>query len=437
MQTTAIFFLLVIHAADEQQADQIKIAKLLVQQMSEGKHESAIKPFDKVMQQGLPASKLKQVWDGLTKVHGRFKIATKTRVKTSGKYQIVFVLTEFERGSLETKVVFSGDNQIVGLFFVPAGQYKSPSYVDPAKFDEDNVTVGKGLWSLPGTLSLPNGDGPFPAIVLVHGSGANDRDETVGPNKPFRDLAHGLATRGIAVLRYEKRTKHHRLTSALLASTMTVKEETVDDAAAAVETARKHKCIDESRVFVLGHSLGGNLIPRIADANDATAGFISLAGSTRPLEDLILEQTRYLAALDGKITDEESKSIKTIEQQVALVKSKNLSAKTPTSKLPLGVPVNYWLDLRDYDPAASAKEIDKPMLILQGMRDYQVTIDDFNGWKRALNARDNVQFITYPKLNHLFMAGEGKSSPSEYMTAGNVAKVVIDDIATFVAQAGN
>src|SRR5437868_1155092 len=72
-------------------------------------------------------------------------------------------------------------------------------------FDEREVTVGKGEWELPGTLGLPKGSGPFPAVVLVQGSGPQDRDETMGVNKPFQDIAWGLASNGIAVLRYDKR----------------------------------------------------------------------------------------------------------------------------------------------------------------------------------------------------------------------------------------
>ena len=135
-------------------------------------------------------------------------------------------------------------------------------------------------------------------MILVHGSGPHDRDETIGPNKPFRDLAHGLASQGIAVLRYEKRTKEHPVRMAMSVNTITVKEETIDDAVAAFEALKSQEKIDPKRIFVLGHSLGGTLLPRIGKAKDGIAGFISLAGSTRPMEDLVLEQTRYILSLE-------------------------------------------------------------------------------------------------------------------------------------------
>src|SRR5690606_33004513 len=143
--------------------------------------------------------------------------------------------------------------------------YQAPSYADPARFSEREATVGSGTWALPGTLTLPKKEGKFPAVILVHGSGPNDRDETLGPNKPFRDLAHGLATRGIAVLRYDKRTLvHPKALASEVGAALTLREETIDDALAAAALLRTIPEVDASKIFVVGHSLGGTAIPRIA-----------------------------------------------------------------------------------------------------------------------------------------------------------------------------
>ena len=186
-------------------------------------------------------------------------------------------------------------------------------------------------------------------------------------------------------MRYEKRTRHYPSEMAALVDSITVKEETIDDAVAAIAVLATQEKIDPKRIFVLGHSLGGMLLPQIGKAKDGIAGFVSLAGSTRPLEDLVLEQTRYILSLDGKPSPEAQKKLEELEQQVATVKSSKLSKDTPPNELPLRSPANYWLDLRRYDAAAAAKELSQPMLILQGGRDYQVTSDDFQGWKNALS----------------------------------------------------
>ncbi len=294
-------------ASAEEPSKHVEMAKTFVTQMAGGQFDKAVEPFDQTMSQALPAEKLKPIWDGLIKENGAFQRITETRTEKYLQYDMVFVTCEFQHGMLDAKVVFTSGNKIAGLFFLPSGKYKPPSYADFSKFEEKEIQIGKGIWSLPGTLSLPKGDGPFPAVILVHGSGPLDRDETIGPNKPFRDLAHGLASRGIAVLRYEKRTKEHQIMMAMMVSNITVKEETVDDVVSAFEALASQDKIDSKRIVVLGHSLGGMLIPRIALAEDKISGFISLAGSTMPLEDLVLEQTRYIMSQDGKLDEEATK----------------------------------------------------------------------------------------------------------------------------------
>jgi hypothetical protein len=269
-------------------------------------------------------------------------------------------------------------------------------------------------------------------LVLVHGSGPTDRDETVGALKPFRDLAWGLASQGIAVLRYDKRTYAYPEQLAALQDEITVQEETIDDALAAVALMRTLEEVDGERVYLLGHSLGATLVPRIGAQDPNIHGFVVLAGAARPLEDLYLEQVTYIFGLDDQITDEEQANLEIIEAQVARVKSPDLSASTPASDLPMGVPARYWLDLRDYAPADAARSLEMPLLILQGGRDYQVTQEDFDLWKAALSDREDVEFGYYPDLNHCFVGGEGMATPEEYNTPGSVAAEVIEDIAAWI-----
>jgi fermentation-respiration switch protein FrsA (DUF1100 family) len=157
-----------------------------------------------------------------------------------------------------------------------------------------------------------------------------------------------------------------------------------------------------------------------------------MAGSARPPEDVVLEQFTYVFSLDGVITDAERTDLEQLKGQVARVKDPQLSPGTPAADLPLSVPAAYWLDLRGYQPAEAAKEMRQPILILQGGRDYQVTDTDFQLWKKALYSRKNVEFKFYEGLNHLFMEGQGKSTPAEYEQAGRIAEIVIEDIANWI-----
>lgn len=312
-----------------------------------------------------------------------------------------------------------------------APAWKPPAYAVPGAFREQDVTVGAGTeWALPGTLTMPAGRGPHPSLVLVHGSGPNDRDETVGVSKPFRDLAWGLASRGVAVLRYEKRSRVHGARLAALKS-MTVKEETVDDALAAVALLRRTPGVDAKRIFVLGHSLGGGLVPRIGAADPRIRGFVILAGYTRPLADEIVRQYEYLFALDGTLGDDERKLIEAARRDAARVRSLT-PADAAAGRMLRGAPAAYWLDLRDYSPPAAARKLRRPLLVLQGERDYNVTMDAFADWRRALARRRDADFKSYPKLDHGFLEGAGPSKDTDYAAPRNVPLYVVADIADWI-----
>jgi dienelactone hydrolase len=269
-------------------------------------------------------------------------------------------------------------------------------------------------------------------VALVHGSGPLDRDGAVGPNRPYRDLADGLGARGIAVLRYDKRTLVHRAAMAAFGPGLTVDDEVVDDALAAVRLLRGAPGVDPEAIFVLGHSLGGYLAPRIAARSPEVRGVIVLAGNARGLAEVILDQMETISAAEGAATPEAAAAIETIRRQVARLESPDLSPDTPPAELPFGVPAAYWLDLRDYDPAATAARLGRPILILAGGRDYQVTRADFEGWERSLGDDRDATLRWFPDLNHLLIAGDGPVGPADYAIAGHVAAVIPETIAARV-----
>lgn len=415
----------------------IAMAKEFVIACEKGDFTESIKHFDETMTKLVPPEKMEAVWETVLKQVGHFRAQKGVWTESVTKYDIVYVTCEFEKATLDIKVVFNKNKKISGQFFVPSKppvEYTAPKYVDKGAFKEKEVKVGTKDWLLPGTLSIPKGKGPFPALVLVHGSGPNDRDESLGPNKSFRDLAWGLASRNIAVLRYDKRTKAHG--QKMIADKnvkLTVYEETIQDALSAASLLRDTNRIDAKNIFILGHSLGGMLIPRIADSDlDKNAGFIIMAGPTRPLEDLAVEQIEYISLLDGKLSDEEKANLDQIKSNAQKIKNLTPENSMKMTERFLGAGAEYWLDLKGYDPAESAEKIDRPILILQGGRDYQVTIEDFDGWKKALADKDNVEFKLYPAHNHLLIPGKGKSTPAEYLVAGHVDKTVIDDIVQWI-----
>jgi len=292
------------------------------------------------------------------------------------------------------------------------------------------VRIGRGDWALPGTLSFPAARRPVAGLVLVHGSGPLDRDETIGPNRPFRDLASGLASRGVAVLRYDKRTLVYGARLAAQRDRLTLHDETVADAVEAIRLLRRSEGVDGARVFVLGHSLGGVALPGIAALEPGIAGFVMLATPSRPLQDVYRDQMAYLFGLDGVVTEEERARLESVRREVERVTRPEIAGGA--GDLPLGLSRVYWDDLKRHDARETAAGLRGPILVLQGARDYQVTRDDFEGWRSVLAGRPDVAFQLYPSLNHLFMEGAGRSTPDEYQVAGHVAVEVVEDLAAWV-----
>ncbi len=401
------------------------VARAFVEALNKGDVEGAAGRVDvNLRATTLAPQRLAQFWKALNTQLGPFHKVTATRVEPGDETDTVFITCEFEKGLFDLRLPVTKLGEIAGLRVLPyVPPYRLPSYATPSAFSEREVTVSGSGWSVGGTLAVPNGKGPFPAVVLVHGSGAGDRDATIGANKPFRDLAAGLAPRGVAVLRYDKRTN---------LKVVTPQEEEVAPALAATALLRQTEGIDPKRIFVLGQGLGGSLAPRIGKADPSLAGLIILAANTRPLPDLIVEQMEHNATMHGAMSERDRQGIERMKGLVANAKKPDLTSATAASQLPFNIPASYWLDLRGYDPGAVAAGLKQPMLILFGERDYEVAAQDVDGWRNPLKDSKDVTFKTYPKLNHVLMEGEGVSSNEEYAKLGHVAQAVVEDVAAWV-----
>jgi dienelactone hydrolase len=335
----------------------------------------------------------------------------------------------FEKAALDMRVVFDQSNKVAGMFFI---EHSEPPSAVKCPYREIEVMVGEEGSALPGTITLPDGNGPFAAAVLVHGSGPNDRDETVGPNKPFRDLAWGLAGHGVAVLRYDKRSFARPGDLAAAGNDLTVKEEVIDDAVAALELMRRRAKVDSNAVFVIGHSLGGTLAPRIASFEPHPAGIVVLAGSTLPLLEKMLEQTEYICGFDGAISEEEKAHLEEIRESVETLRA-GLEGEDVGDGYHLGAPLGYYRDLEEHDGPVELARLEIPCLILQGGRDYQVTLEDFALWREALSDKEWACLRVFDDLDHLMRSGSGPSSPADYDVAKPVAPEVIECIAGWIS----
>lgn len=388
--------------------------------------DSAVERLDPAaIAAGLTPEAVEQAWRQISAQLGALESLEPGIVTSNGGFDTADLVGAFANATLTVRVVFNSELQVAGFFVVPleggndAPEWTPPTYVDRSAFHEEELTVGDDPWALPATLTLPTGDGPFPAVVLVHGSGPNDRDGTIGPSKVLKDFAWGMASRGIAVLRYDKRTLVHgaRMTEVTLAA------EVVDDALAAVELVRARAGVDPSRVVVLGHSLGGMMAPEIARRDRRLAGVVLAAAPARPFDVVLREQLEYVSSLGGPNGAATQDMLAGLERWEA--------GTLGEGETVIGVPGSYMDELSATDPVETVKALDIPILVLQGGRDYQVTMADFGLFRTGLGT-DRATFHAYPDLNHLFVEGAGKATPAEYAEPGHVAAQVIDDLARWV-----
>ncbi|NMM63770.1 alpha/beta fold hydrolase [Clostridium sp. P21] len=332
--------------------------------------------------------------------------------------------------TVDVKIKYDNGGQIYDLVFEntsAVSKYKLPAYANMDSFIEKNVIIGDGKYKLPGVLSMPKGNGPFPAVVLVHGSGASDKDETNGDTKVFRDISAALASKGIAVLRYDKRTEEYVLPG-LADTKFDLNKETVNDAVDAVSLLKKTEGIDSNKVFVLGHSQGAMLTSTIIkDCGDnGAAGGIMMAGPVDFL-DTFLEQVKYLNSIGQK----NESMLKSVENLYNTVKSKDFPGNM-TEDMPLfGAYPYYWLSVKNSTQVNDAVSIKAPLLILQGKMDYQVDVSNVDKWKNILKNKQNVDYKSYDKLNHFFIETKSKSMEG-YGKAANVPDYVLNDITNWI-----
>ena len=432
---TLIFLFLSLTAMASNQDDKFRLPQQLLQYLIDGKGEEAHQMLSDKIKSMIPAEQMSNLWSGLTEKVGAFQSKGEWQEQSVAGNTIYYCDIQFAHMALRFNTAFDKDNLATTINFVPVPvQPKTPAVkADNAQMKEMDIKVVTGKFELPGILCMPVSKEPVAVVILVQGSGPNDRDETVGPNKPFRDLAWGLAVQGVASIRYDKRTKVYGKQFVPQGEEPSMEHEYVQDVLSAVQLAKNTPGIDSKRIYIAGHSQGAMLAPRFAQRCKDIKGVILLSGNARHLEDLVTDQMRYIFSLDS-LSKGEEKQLAEMQRQVANVKkleTKNFDSKIA---LPLGVPASYWKDINNYNQVKVAKSLTCPMLIMQGERDYQVTMVDFSLWRKELNGKPNVTFKSYPKLNHLYMEGNGKSTPSEYNQAGSIPEYVTKDIASWISK---
>ncbi|MEE1884131.1 alpha/beta fold hydrolase [Pedobacter flavus] len=429
---TILFFSTTLTIQAQNIFELISTSQNFFETLEKGNYEEAQGFFDLTAKEKITPESLNSLWSQLKTAYGEYKSVDLVKSSNEGDLFRVIVEVSFSNSSQNILMVYNKSQKLVGIFLAPKTEtieYKLPTYADTTKFSEKEVFIETKQYKLVGKFTYPKNAQNFPVVVLVHGSGPSDMDQTVGPNKSFKDISAGLATQGVATIRYVKRSMIYDLNGAI-----TVKEETIEDALTALALAKKMQGVNPKKVYLYGHSLGGMLAPRIASSVPDLAGLIIAAGPARTLTDVILDQNKYFLNLSKDTTVNSNERFDEIVKFLEPSKIKTLGNIKPDSLL-VGLPASYWVDLNSMNQINLLKGMPKPrVFVAQGGMDFQVSETDFNLWQKTITGRKNATAKLYPDLDHFFMPQKEKGTPQQYQVPGNVSEQYIKDLANWILE---
>jgi dienelactone hydrolase len=426
-------------AAPPDTADYVAQGVQIIHKLAAADYVAVTRSFEPQLRKDLSQAKLSSQWkEFVTQVGSFVEVRENFERPEFSAYHIVVITCAFQKSSAkDVLVTFDKAGHVAGLYFGPqptdsADQWTTPSYALPSLFRETPVTVEASPWHLPGTITLPKGIGPFPAVVLVPGTPPVDQDSTFGPNKIFKDLAWGLANRGIAVLRYTKRT--HQFGAGLgggAMSSFSLSEELRDDARAAVSLLAARSDVDHRQTYLLGHSLGGLAVASVATGDPRVAGIIMMGTPPGDVVSVLLERAEDGARSGGEHGAELAKAIPVLEK----VREGRLPNDTIVTLFGERSLAGYWEDVRSHAAGAAAAKLSIPVMVLMAGHDGQAPPSGFESWQQALAGHRKATLKFYPALFHLFLPSTSTQqgeAPEDWSRQGNVSEEVVMDITSWV-----
>lgn len=389
---------------NSEMVDYDSIGSKLIMYLSEGKYEEIISEIDhsKDMKAVVSVSFYEDIWSSLINEYGDYQSFNLSANTSTDGYEVYSYEVLFTTHSVNFNVIFSQDGVLSGLNYQKKSRLNDDGL---GSLGGELITIGDEF-PLEGELVVSEGKDSMPLVIMVHGSGPSDRDETAMNIKPFYDIAEGLQELGIATYRYDKRTLLYG--SEVDIDTFTIYDETIDDAVAAFNQFNEDPRF-EGNVYILGHSLGGHVLPRIAELTKDAKGYIFMAANYSSLTSLISYQVEYLSEVDGEYTADEKAQVKAIRDLIEEIEELNGDEEGVF----LGAGSAYWKDLNDYDPGEVIGQIDKPMLFLQGDGDYQVKPEELDFWLEKVDVKLTTHY-TFEGLSHLFTPAGDPPSAVDY-----------------------
>lgn len=435
MRTFRILLLILpfISPASAQQSDLEPLSQLMITQLGRKQFDSVYHRFSEDLRRQLSLHRIESSWEHFEEKYGALVSKGESVITPKDSLWISETKIAFESKSFIVQLTFNHRSELCGFFIRNINlPYSPPDYAKPQHFREYHLTVAAKGYSNKGILSLPVNRGRYPLVIISGGSGPTDMDGTIGPNKPYQDIAWALASGNIAVYRFDKRTRNRDNLDTAKQDRFGVKEEYIDDMIAVVDYFRRHEQINPGEIYILGHSQGGYMLPAFARSmGNKVKGYINLAGNYSTLAPMLEYQFGYF-----KQQSSDSAAIAAYESLIAKARymQQNIRNKhaLKDSLIP-GLTPYYLEDMEDHSPAMLVKHLyNKNVLVIHGGRDYQVPVPEAEAWEKALSSSCCATFKVFGKLNHIMQEGEGLSTPAEYDKQQNIPQYLTDYISEWV-----
>ncbi len=325
--------------------------------------------------------------------------------------------------------------------------------VKPYPYREEEVSYDNKVQGdrLAGTLAIPPGRGPFPAVLLITGSGPQDRDESLMGHKPFLVLSDFLTRKGIVVLRVDDRGVGKSTGDFAAATTA----DFATDAEAGVAFLKTRSEVDPQQIGLVGHSEGAIIAPMVAARNHDVGFIVMMAGSGVPGDQILVEQTLLISETAGVSKEEAEKHAAEERELLAFVVKEKDSAtlkkelheklagkvKEPQLGAQIEALTSPWFRyFLAYDPAIALRKVSCPVLALSGEKDLQVPPkQNLPAIRKALEdgGNKNFEIDELPGLNHLFQTAK-TGAPSEYSTIEEtISPLALEKISSWIRKLAN
>jgi len=390
--------------------------------------------IDSGARQYYTALTLQRDWYELIGNYGEFKKAKPVEFMEAAGLTFIQYLIKFDYLQYILSLTFNQQYNVGYVAFAPAHQvYFTPDYADIGSYRDTTVVFTTGLdFEFPGTLTLPyQYNKKIPVVIIMGDAGPTDKDFSMNQNKPYKDIAVGLATKGYAVFRFDKRAQRFPmflLRDKIAYNSFTCREDYLDDLYSAINKLKTIPNIDAERIFVLGHGQGGNLAPLVAKERKDVKGILMLGAHAVSQQELLLDQYNYLMTISPQKFEEYDE----VKRKVKNTYPDKIRSFSPHDSMPNQTQATYFIWLNAYKPIQIIKKIKQPVLIMHFNRDYQVNEKNIKLWQQTLKKNKNATIKQYPKLNHLMYEGEGPSTYSDYFIKSNIPVYLINDMADWL-----